>query len=32
MHNFVFKNEQQFLHPLRNGSWDEVKGILGLGA
>jgi hypothetical protein len=32
MYYNVFGNEQQFLQPLGNGSWAEVKGFLGLGA
>jgi hypothetical protein len=31
MHYYGFRNEQQFLQPLGNGSWDGVKGFLGLG-
>jgi hypothetical protein len=32
MHYYGLRNEQQSLKPLGNGSWDEVKGFLGLGA
>jgi hypothetical protein len=32
MRYYVFRNEQQFLQPLGSGSWNEVKGLLDLGA